>query len=438
MPLLITYKSSEVKLVQLLPDLRVQPAGWQAFHFHLDRLLEDYKSEYQIKIAINLVNDLLKSHEGHMFLMTDSSLMVLCQHIEAVLQEKLIFQLRYLYMDDPLSYTESGLENPEFVTVYDIKHNWQAFNDICNRYMGMVARGAVHQATTAPAMAATGVPAATPEPEMIERVPVLEKSMLALPNLAAASSAPHQVGAGRVAALEERLRVIDLQATLRRQPVCAVYADMKLRPLYEELYVNIAHLRRLMDTDFDFLSNRWLFRYITQILDQRMLELVRINPSRYLSSAISMNLNAETLLSSSFSAVDALIPAAKKVSIVIEVPVIDAFADMAAFALAVSEAQKLGYRVCMDGLTSASFLSLNREQIGVDLFKVQWNGETLQDVVRADTPMAVAIRQVGGNRVILCRCDNRKAIEYGHALGISLFQGRFVDSVLNPTSKVEN
>jgi hypothetical protein len=40
--------------------------------------------------------------------------------------------------------------------------------------------------------------------------------------------------------------------------------------------------------------------------------------------------------------------------------------------------------------------------------------------------------------VILARCDNQDAIYYGQALGISLFQGRYVDSVLDPHSDVVN
>ncbi|MBY0408195.1 MAG: hypothetical protein K2Q01_10930, partial [Rickettsiales bacterium] len=117
----------------------------------------------------------------------------------------------------------------------------------------------------------------------------------------------------------------------------------------------------------------------------------------------------------------------------------DAFADMAAFSLAVGEVQKLGYRVCLDGLTTASFSSLTPGSLGVDLMKVQWNGELHSDLgSHSLDAISEAVKACGSNRVILCRCDTKKAIEFGHALGISMFQGRFIDTVLNPTSKVEN
>lgn len=431
MTMQVVYKSAEVRLTQMLSDLRVQPTGWVAVHFHLDRLLDEYKSEYQIKIALNLINDLLKSHEGFIFLMNDNSIMVMCNKMEMTLQEKLIFQLRYLYMDDPLSYSDSGLENPDFCTVYEVKHNWQAFNAVCQQYMAMVARRVPlgHQPVNVGAAALPPYPVIEQPPE-----PVLE-----LPERFPVHDHVPEMNVLKLANLEKNLRGADLQAAIRRQPICAVFPDMTLRRFFDELYMNIGHLRRVLHSDVDFLSNRWLFRYITQILDARMIELISINPARYLDSPVSLNFNVQTLLSSAFSEFDATIPAAKKIAIVIEVPVLDAFADMAGFNLAVSEVQKLGYRVCLDGLTTISFPSIHRDTLGVDLVKVQWNGE-----LKGDTDSLVykamrdAVKAAGSNRVILCRCDNKKAIEFGHELGISLFQGRFIDTVLNPTSKVEN
>jgi hypothetical protein len=75
----------------------------------------------------------------------------------------------------------------------------------------------------------------------------------------------------------------------------------------------------------------------------------------------------------------------------------------------------------------------------LDIVKVQWNADSHSDInSKENKELAEAVQNAGSNRVILCRCDNRSAVEFGHALGISLFQGRFIDSVLDPTSKVNN
>jgi len=195
----------------------------------------------------------------------------------------------------------------------------------------------------------------------------------------------------------------------------------------------------MLHSEVDFLSNRWLFKYLTRILDERMLYHIGRNQSRYLDVPISLNLNVETLLSEGFAEFDAALKPQAKVSIVIEIPVIDIFADMAAFVMARTEIQKLGYRVCLDGLTTASFTSINREKLGLDLIKVQWNADLPRGAdMLQNTQLAEAVRLTGSNRIILCRCDNKNAVEFGHSLGISLFQGRYLDGLLNPEAKVVN
>jgi hypothetical protein len=49
-----------------------------------------------------------------------------------------------------------------------------------------------------------------------------------------------------------------------------------------------------------------------------------------------------------------------------------------------------------------------------------------------------AISRFGHNRVILCRCDSSQAVNYGLAAGINLFQGRFIDNMLNPHERTDN
>ena len=48
------------------------------------------------------------------------------------------------------------------------------------------------------------------------------------------------------------------------------------------------------------------------------------------------------------------------------------------------EVQKLGYRVCLDGLTSLNIAQVNREKLGVDLLKLQWNSDDTADLQISD------------------------------------------------------
>jgi hypothetical protein len=420
MTLQIVYKSAEVKLLEALNDIS-EPSGWQAIHFHLSDLLEQYKSEYQSKIAINLIHDLLKNYMGGIYLMGDQSIVVLCYQVDKSTQNKLIFQLRYLYMDDPLAYTEEGQENSDFSTLYDLTRDWQEFFDLCTRRMAMTAR--------------RGIAAGNPRAEKIaakiaapQETPVIEKR-----------EALTGLSASRLASIERDLRHADLRKVIRRQPVCTAQIGQPVRRVFDEIYIHIAHLRQMLKSEVDFLSDRWLFKYLTKILDERVIELIRYAPNQYLDQPVSLNFNVETLLSSWFAEFDASLKPAAKVSIIIEIPVVDVFADMTAFIYARQEVQKLGYRVCLDGLTTRSFVNIQRDKLGVDLIKVQWNADVTSDLkTKENMDLIAAVQATGTNRIILCRCDNLQAVQYGQALGISLFQGRYLDSIINPAASIEN
>ncbi|MFO0110567.1 MAG: hypothetical protein ACK52W_08555, partial [Alphaproteobacteria bacterium] len=189
--------------------------------------------------------------------------------------------------------------------------------------------------------------------------------------------------------------------------------------------------------DVDLLSNRWLFKYLTQTLDVRMLDLIRKESATYLISPLSLNLNVPTLLSEHFTAFDANIKPGMKVSIVIELQIADVFADMAAYLTARDTVQKLGYRICLDGVTDLSFPQIDRQRLGFDLVKLQWNAET-EAKGEQGKRLKDAIRTCGTNRVIMTRCDNELAIRYGQSIGLSLFQGRYLDGQVNPKSVVQN
>lgn len=417
--MIVVQRSAEAKLVEFLGSIR-EPMGWRAVHFHFSELLEQYRSEYQFKIAINLIYDLLKSYDGGIYHMADDSIIVIGDGLDKSIIGKLVFQLRYLYMDDPLSYLDSGDENPKFCTRYELASQWQDFMDMCGRRMAYVVRR-------------------KSAPERTERAVSVQKEEQEAAKSLFGGILKNSFSLSRLLDTQKDLERADIQRVIRRQPVCVVFPDMHTRRVFDELYIHIAHLRQLLKTDVDFLSNRWLFKYLTQLLDIRMLDLVRHNISRYVESPVSINLNVETIISSDFAAFDAVIKPSSKVAVVIEIPVLDVFADMHAFHLARREVQRLGYRICLDGVSTESFLMIDREKLGVDLVKMQWNADVEADLSSQENQdIAKAVSVFGSNRVILCRCDNKEAVQYGQALGMSLFQGRYIDSIVTPDAKVEN
>lgn len=412
----VASKDAEAKLVETVTSIKDEANSWRAVHFRFSNLLEHYRSDYQIKIAVNLISDLLKANQGGIFVMQDCNIYAVCRNVTKSQLDKLIFQLRYLFADDPLAYSGEDQENPAFCRIYDLSIEFDEFHELVKRRLAMASRASQ------------------------DRFAAVSLGVSAIPSSSdPGDGKPKAFTPQKLVSAERDLANADMSKVLRRQPVCAAVPNMAIRKVFDELYINIGHLRQLLKSDADFHSNRWLFKYLTQILDLRVLDLLTRNPGRFFDNPISLNLNIETLLSNRFTEFDAAIKNSVKVSIVIEIQVADVFNDMAAFLLAKDTVQKLGYRVCLDGLTNLSITQIDRERLGFDLAKLQWNADMESDLKSKESKaVAEAIKACGPNRIILCRCDGKQAVEYGQALGVSLFQGRFLDKVINPMAKIEN
>lgn len=405
----IITNNSEPKLLELVRALQGDPAANYALNFNLSHLLEENRSDFQIKIAVNVLNDIFRDVEGSIFVCSNDDIVVVYHGNDRVLLEKAIFQLRYLFTDDPIATNDDGSENEAFCDLWDLGFQWRPFNRFCQERVENMGRR-------------------QQQPDIIEEIPEVER-----PKRVAYALDPE----GLVDVMG-RLGSVDVGKALRSQPVCARAGGTEMRQVFFENYVNIAHLGKLLDLSYNLLSDKSLFKYITQHLDGFVLETIASRPTIYLARPISLNLNIETVLSEKFSLFSQKVKSAAK-SIIIEIHVSDMFADMYAFNMARELAQKSGYRICLDGLTNLSFIHVDRESLGFDLAKLFWNADMEGDLGSDENrKLAQAIKKCGSNRMILSRCDSHHAISYGKALGISLFQGRYPDRILNPSSKMVN
>jgi EAL domain-containing protein (putative c-di-GMP-specific phosphodiesterase class I) len=431
-------KGAEAKLVQTLAELKEAPGQWSGVVFAFAGLMEQYRSDYQIKIALNMLKDVLKNEEASVYVCADRTTVLLCDKVSRQVIDKAVFQLRYLFMDDPLAYTVEGEENPEFCMVYELDQSYDAFAAFARNKMLGGMRGGRPLPGGVPAPSAASAPAAQPAAARGGHhgggdIGILKQVTRQI------AGASKFFTASSLASVERDLSHADLSNVLRRQPVCAAIPDMMVRRVFDELYINIAHLRQALHVDTDLLSNRWLFKYLTELLDIRMLNMLSREPTKYLELPVSLNLNLRTLMSDAFLQFDQVVKPSVKVSLVIELQVSDVFEDMRAFHMARETVQKLGYRMCLDGLSDLSFVQVDRERLGFDLVKLQWNADISADVRGgANRRILEVVKAAGANRVILTRCDNRQAVDYGQAMGLSLFQGRYLDKLMNPLSRVEN
>ncbi|MCD6034803.1 MAG: hypothetical protein K0R63_544 [Rickettsiales bacterium] len=400
-------RDAESKLLEMAQGLREHASGYYSIHFHFSKLQDQFKTEYQQKIVINVINDLFKANEGGLFLARDADLFLVYRGENKTLLEKIIFQLRYLLMDDPLSYNKHGFENPDFCAVYDLRFQWKDFLNVCENKIKQAKK-------------------------------FVEETNLRVTLSHERHDTVYPLRPYHLAHIESDLADIDLTRVLREQAICVSLPGKDPKPVFREIYMSIRNLRQLLMPNVDLLSNHYLFRYLTSLLDLKLLDLLKARSRLLLQQSLSINLHLSTIISPAFLEFDAAIKAHKRGSIVIEIDVADVFGHMADYITARNALQTLGYRICLDGIDPLTFLHLDREKLGANLAKLRWNETHDQMDTSLAAPLKEAIQNWGANRIILTHCESARAIEHGRSLGIVMYQGYYLDKILNPHSKVLN
>jgi EAL domain-containing protein (putative c-di-GMP-specific phosphodiesterase class I) len=154
------------------------------------------------------------------------------------------------------------------------------------------------------------------------------------------------------------------------------------------------------------------------------------------TGTISLNMNVASVLSPGFAAFDrAQQDAPDETKIMLELNQVDVFDDMPAYKFASNFLRLRGYAICLDGVTHLTFPFVDRNRLGADYVKIIWSSDMAGD--RQDElalRMMAFVERCGDDSVILCRCDSRESIEWGQLVGIRLFQGRIVETLLESTA----
>lgn len=236
-----------------------------------------------------------------------------------------------------------------------------------------------------------------------------------------------------LARVQKILSVADFSSFIRRQAICAVIGKSAPLRVFEEVYVSIPDLREMLLPDIDLVANPWLFLSLSETLDKRVLETINRHDDGSLIGNFSININVSTILSDEFLVFDEGISASMRPSIILELQLTDIFSDIKSFVLAKTFAQARGYKICIDGISVDKLKYLNRTNLNCDLMKIIWH-PAFMDVINEDKHFMDYVNKAERAKMILCRIDDPSAIEVGNALGINLYQGRYVQRLLNATA----
>lgn len=396
--------SQESLLLDYLHRLETHRNDRRAIHIHLSRLKPENRREHHIRIAATSFDPMIKSTTGQLFVLRNNDLFFIYKIQAQNDVETSMLRLQFLFGDDPLMNDEETAQS-HLSSTYDVETE---FNDIL-----ALARNMVHEDVVDDANAAE---------------PLDAKSELELRREMGEPLTPRVLGR-----VELALQRADISNMMRRQFICGLIGEASPQPLFSELFISISDLRETLLPGVNLASSRWLFQHLTETLDRRVLAFLGRTNDRSITGEISINLNVSTLLSPEFMQFDDSVIAAMRGSLVLELQQVDIFGDLNAYIFARGFAKDHGYRICIDGLTAKTMPFIDRERLGADMVKLVWDSELLDDNKREE--VSAMVQRAGSTRVILCRCDDAAAVNWGQSIGINMFQGRHIENLLAADSR---
>ncbi len=392
---------------RFLDDLKSLDPGSRdrgVIRLHLSRLLPENRDKDNLRNAETVFDDLARTRTAQLYRMRNSDLMVVFENHETASAERAMLKLLKLWERDPLiaKFKSDARKNR--------LSNWFDMNADYDKLLTFAMRQA-----------------ASTEKSMRKTLPELIAARELLRNSAERGTPLTPTELGKA---EDALARVDLSSFTRRQPVCAFVEDGKPEIVFTEVFVSIADLRETLMPRTDLTINPWLFQRFTQTLDRRvMAQIARREDRTLVRDGFSINVNVSTVLSEEFlSFDDDFAPSSQDV--VLEMRLEDMFADPGSFAFARDFVTERGYRICIDGLSLSTFPFADPNRLGVTYAKLNWAQEmTAYGGTEQGQRLKEMIRERKKGRTILARCDSEAAVKVGQQMGITLFQGRYIDAL---------
>lgn len=394
-------KTQETLLVEQLKRVRQDPLGFFAVHVHLSKLRPGNRQPHFLDIANRSFDDFIANNDALIFPLYNADLVLVCRNVPIDDVDPVIEKVRGLFSEDPLTEAPLGSYEDRFSTWYDLSQP-DDLKALLSAASDLAAAAEVQRAEDRKAAQ--------------QRQSEADKGKPLAPD--------------NLAAINQKMKSTQIADLIRNQAAYRVIPGKKGEIVFREFFIAMSELKKRVAPNVNFFSSPWLFQYLTETLDRRMLAVIGKRDPSTAPGAISLNLNIGTVMSREFQQFhEAIEEHAGK--FIVEMQVIDIFADMNMYKLARDMLRERGYKVLIDGLNPLAINFFDPSHLQSDYLKIAWGPEFVgdeQDEKVAEMRRIVA--HAGKDGVILSRVDSQDAIRWGAALGISRYQGYFIDKLV--------
>ncbi|MDD9876188.1 MAG: hypothetical protein OXR84_01965 [Magnetovibrio sp.] len=385
-------------LLERLNRIELNASGYFAVHLHLSGLRQPHKQPHFIEIASRTFDIIVESNDATLFGLTNKDLVLICRNVDVDDVDSVIEKVRGLFSEDPLTELDDNAFEDRFSTWYDLSNpeDFAAFFAVLTDL------------------------AVEAEQRLEEEARLLDQQQ----------QLGEPLEPGNLSEINKKLQGMRVADMIKRQACLKVSQGGGGELVFFELFISMGDVKERIAPDVNLFASPWLFQYLTETLDRRLLAVLVDDDFEELAEPLSINLNVSTVLSRDFQnfhrAVDG-----NTSKIVVEFQIIDIFADMKSYAYARDSLQERGYRVAVNGLNPLSLQYFEPADLASDFIKISWGPEFTGDEEESRMiEMREVIAKAGRESMILGRVDSEKAVKWGLGLGISRFQGFFIEKLV--------
>jgi EAL domain-containing protein (putative c-di-GMP-specific phosphodiesterase class I) len=395
-------KSHEQRLLDLLGRMRNNTSGVYAVHIHLSELRPSHRQPHFMRMVARSLESLSAQQDVQVFNFSNADVALLCRNTPVDDVDDSMFRVRALFNEDPLTQTEDGSAEDRFSSWYDLAqaNDFKDFEDavstIATASEEVKAQQAEAMSTGRASTAMGGVPLT---PEMVQGV-------------------------------TQKLLEVRIGDLVHRQPAVIVAASKKQELAFREHYIAMGELRQRIAPKVNLFAGHWLFQYISETIDARVLEVLCRLDYENMDYPLSVNLNISTIMARPFQNFHAIVGEHTD-KVVIEIQIIDIFADLGGYAYTRDWLHEHGYRVLIDGLNPLTLNFFDPSLLEADFIKISWGPEVRGGIAQDQTKQIKSVvKKMPPGGVVLSRVDTEEGVSWGLSLGIRCFQGHFIDQVV--------
>ncbi len=395
--------SHEKRLLDLLQRLRGNSGGTYGVLLHLSKLKSSNRQPHFMRMVSRALETLASQQDVQIFNLSNIDVVLLCRDTPVDEIDDAVFRIRALFYEDPLTQNEDGSADDRFSSWYDLSQT-SDFEDLENAVTAVVAARDDLKSQQAEAMpSGRAAKAMDGKPLSPEMLPGMTQKLL-------------------------EARIGDL---VLRQPTVLVGAGKQQELAFREYYIDMGELRGRIAPKINLFASHWLFQYLSQTLDARVLEVLSRLDYAQMDYPVSINLNIATIMARPFQNFHAIVGKHTN-KIIVEIQIIDIFANMDAYFETRDWLHEKGYKVLIDGLNPLMLPFFDPTPLGADFTKIAWGPDVRGGVGEEQTQqIRTVIAKLPGTAVVLSRVDCEEGVSWGLGLGIRCFQGHFIDKVVN-------